>query len=451
MKNGNKRHRDFFEKFKKQTILKMMASFTVTAVVATTAVVIINQEQPTLAFNSVSAVGSTVIYDAVVFDPGQTIEDDSLYIYIESSLERYRRPLTLGQNFGTFEMRYLSSEYRLYIKASQGFGAKTFDSRLITSNLSLSGAVVAYEEVESVDDYFIAYELELLVNNVDNQLQDIFVRYGYIESYMYDSYQQEPYEYLTLPVSDTNQKIIITDIPRYNQTVFLYLEGIDSENNTIILDSKIFKTPIEIFGSLYISDLGFDYVSVSPFVEPNNLSAQLAWLELYEGEKQIKKIDIDLTPIEEEQSHYEHQATIINDLKSQATYRLVLKNSYIDSTTGLKNEQTLDQVTFVTLPVYSVDFSISNESTLTKLSLTFLGPSQIFSEPTYEIVATIDNFATSLEYGYFQLVSSSETSQVYEAFTILDFDTTPEVIEIYANKTSQDLMLYSQKVFTYTL
>ena len=64
---------------KKETVLRLMTSLTVTVVAAATIVVVQAQVQPLVRFNSVSAIGTNIVYDAEILDIDNTIDDSSLF------------------------------------------------------------------------------------------------------------------------------------------------------------------------------------------------------------------------------------------------------------------------------------------------------------------------------------------------------------------------------------
>lgn len=97
MKTAKNRHEEFLQRFKKETILRWMASLTVTVVTVATVVVVTSREEPTVRFKDVSAVGNQIVYHAEVLDPGQTFVNDSLVLDIQTSLELTKFRLLLAK------------------------------------------------------------------------------------------------------------------------------------------------------------------------------------------------------------------------------------------------------------------------------------------------------------------------------------------------------------------
>ena len=119
----------FFERHKKEHLLRWMTSFFTTAAVVTAGVVIIENEQkndPEVRFNNVYLYGDTIYYEAEVNDPHNAIIEDTLILDVKSGFEMIRVPLSPQSYSGNLQIRYPELEYRLSIKGSQGFGQKTY-------------------------------------------------------------------------------------------------------------------------------------------------------------------------------------------------------------------------------------------------------------------------------------------------------------------------------------
>ena len=220
---------------KKDAILKWMAGFSVTVVVVATAVIEGQRENPSISFDRVSAVGTTIVYQTTILDPGATITQDSLLLEIASSLEIYEVPLVLGQTSGTHQMRYAESEYTLTIKGSQGFGEKAFISEKVKSKLLLSGAVSQYQLLNREEDSFLQYEVSTLYYDPSSTLESVWLRFGYLENYYLHNPDAVPNNDIMIPITSASQTMYLPEIPNDNYTVFLTLEGRKTDQSRIQL------------------------------------------------------------------------------------------------------------------------------------------------------------------------------------------------------------------------
>lgn len=452
MKTVLNRHDKVLERFKKETILKWMASLTVTVVVTATIIVSNSIEQPLVKFNTVNAVGTTIVYDAEIIDPGLTIYQDSLTLEIKSSLESFALPLQLGQNFGTQEMRYLASEYTLSIKGSQGYGAKTFASQVVTNNLALSGAIMSYQITSQSGSESIDYQVDCLIYNKDNELSSLWLRYGFIETSWYESGGELPQNFVTLSLINTTSKqsVNAVGIPDYNFTVFMYLEGLNSRQETIVLDQKIFKTPPYISGSFYVQDAGADFLDLYYYFASPKLINQTAMIELFEADKLIATQPVEVEETHEEPYPQEQNSTIrFEKLKANTIYKLKMTTSYLDIT-GERIIKEIYQEQVMTTPPYSVsaDLIVNGQEMTINLSIT--APSGLFGQVGYSYYEQTSDYPMFLGAGTFEIISSTGETTIYQAVftrpTVTNF-----TIKATADKTVGQNVYYGTILYTFNV
>lgn len=449
VKNNNRRN-NFWERNKKETVLRWMATFTVTVAAAATIIVMETKEQPQAIFNNVSAVGSRIIYDLEILDPAISLETNSLNLYINSSLEAFKVPLSLGQNQGSQEMRYLSSEYTLSIKGSLGFGEKTLAKQTITSNLNLSGSILSHTLLSDKDDQNLDYRVDVLIYNKDQMLNSMWLRYGLVESFSHQGGPLEPYNFEKIVLTSLEQSVVIPQVPNYNYTIFMYLEGSDANDNVYLLDAKKIMTPTFLDGSLFIHDVGDDFVEFSYFLLLDSLPNQTATIKLYDGQSLMVSSDIDLASAEhsEEPPLYQEEQTIIfNSLTSDKEYRLLLTTSYEDLNEGVTITKDLYSETFRTAPKYEVNAKLSAGGNGLTLDLMIIDENNILSEFTYSLYDISGEEQVFLNYGDFQLGEESGNIKNYITF-LAEPETSNYMVNISANKTIGQRVYYQTNIYT---
>jgi len=447
----NNRRENFWARTKKETVLRLMTSLTVTVVAAATIVVVQAQVQPLVRFNSVSAIGTNIVYDAEILDIDNTLDDSSLFLYIKSSLEAFKIPLDLGRNFGTQEMRYLSSEYTLSIMGSQGFGQKTFASEKIISNLELSGAITGYALASELNQYGLTYSVDFLIYNKDETFVSMWLRYGYIESYLYQNTNQEPQYYQTLDITNLENTVLLQEIPNYNYTIFLYLEASDIDQKIYTLDFKTIKTPPFIDGSLFIEDVGVNYVEFSYYISVNSLNAQSAMVELYDGDKKIAEQNLDMTlhpEFYEPMAYQEPGKVRFANLTEEKTYTLKLSTSYIDEINGHKIYKQLYSSDFLTAPFYQLSAQMEYLENIIILTLTVDDPKAILTELQYNIYEIVDGYQSTITSGYFQMGNPNGTVTTYMA-SFNKPDTASYFIEVLGNKLIGETIYYATTLYEF--
>lgn len=445
MQTFSERNKKFWERMKKEQVLRWMASLTVTMAAAVTIVVVTAKEEPLVRFNDVSAVGNNIIYHAEILDPGSTFVLDSLVLDIKGSLETYSIPLTLGQNSGTQTMRYLSSDYTLSIRGSQGFGLKTFASKTIRSNYELSGAITAYRFTSSGQSYL--YEVDTLVYNKDQMLQSIWLRYGY-------TFNNEPvssggapiYELPQIPITSETQTLQLEPIPSYSYSVHLFIEGSDGLQ-TYALGELIITNPTSIQASLWITDLSYDYVELSPSIYPLDVPYTTVRLDLYDGAKKIASQKVPTTaPAQSSQSepNYEQSYIRFDNLLANHNYEARLVSLYLDNISGKMVEQFVSSP-FTTTHIFSLTMSHQLTANEVIINITTNDPNNVLNDVFYTVYETIGDYEQYSSAGNFTLMQTEGNGKHYQA--IIPRSSNPMKIEVQVNKQAGSNVYFST-VFT---
>lgn len=431
---------------KREAILKWMAGFSVTVVVVATAVIEGQRENPSISFDRVSAVGTTIVYQTTILDPGATITQDSLLLEIASSLEIYEVPLVLGQTSGTHQMRYAESEYTLTIKGSQGFGEKAFISEKVKSKLLLSGAVSQYQLLNREEDSVLQYEVSTLYYDPSSTLESVWLRFGYLENYYLHNPDAVPNNDIMIPITSASQTMYLPEIPNDNYTVFLTLEGRKTDQSILSLDEIRFKTPLKIYGSLYVEDIGPDYLTVFPYISEHYLREEVVTVSLWENEKQIQSKTLTFSlPVETASEFQEPMSESIvitfDKLKSYTPYGLKMHIQYIDEITGKTITKLVASASTTTTKTYQSDVAYSLNGSLLHIDLNIDDPNAVLSDMSYTIFDVSGEFEMYLNSGVFELIQTQGTISLF-AMDIDLLEVTKLSIDIYATKTVDSVMFY---------
>jgi len=433
---------------KREAISKWFASFTVTAVV-TVAVVAVRANPPT-ADLTLRSVGNEIVYRAIVADPDQKITRDSLVLSITTPTFSYEEDMTLGLTLGTFTMTQPSTEYKVAVKASLGYGLETLTSSTITSSAGLSGAIaeVSLDPSIHLEDqpYSLSYNVRTLYEDPNDELSDITLYYDYVDTYTYENSSSEssysesyssqipanaynPTYGYSIPIVQGNQISSISDIPNFNYTVFLRLAGTKvSDQSLIILDEMTFKTPYNVGASFYINDLGGDYATfyISPSeMSSSNLAVDVDFtLKLYDvNETLLESIPVvfqteTVTEGDWESSGfsytYQWAQITVDGLTPLTFYRANLFAAYTDPNTSEAVDRSIRYLVFNTFPEYSIQIDHTDTGTTMDYTITVNDPSFVFQEFYYNVVDTTGEYEQYINYGTF-VTQSQGAERIYTA------------------------------------
>lgn len=432
---------------KREAISKLLSSFTVTAVV-TVAVVAIRANPPT-ADLTLRAVGDEIVYRATVADPDQKISFDTLVLSITSPNLSYEEDMTLGLTMGTFTMTSPSTEYKVAVKASLGYGLETLASATITSKGTLSGAVAEVELDPSIDlnsqPYSLAYNIRTLYDDPRQELSDLTLYYDFVETSVYEnsssessessdsqSYSSEipayaytPNYYYSVPISETDQVSMISDIPNWNYTVFLRLAGTKvSDQSTVILDEMTFTTPFNINASFYINDLGSDYATF--YISPSEVAKvdPVFTLKMFDvDETLIQSIPLSFQTETVSEGEWESSGltytyrwaqVTVDGLNPLTFYHADLYAAYTDPNTTEEVDRVLSTLPFNTFPHYTVDVSHTETETTYEFTITVNDPDLIFQDFYFNMFDTTTEYEQYLQYGNF-VTQSQGAERIYTA------------------------------------
>lgn len=244
-----KRRHKIFEKYKKEKLLRWMMSFFVTSAVAVT--VIINQDviNPIVSFDSVEVYGKEIYYSATIEDPGNTLVQDSLSLEVESGLEVFNVPLTLGQNMGKLNVRFDNLDYRLALKGSQGYGPKTFDKRTVRTNSEFLLDIVDVQVSNTLDNQY-TFNVALNIINAPSDLHILLLRPGYkVNSGTTNEITPLP----DVEVNALSKEVLISGVPLTADEFIVTLMGL-KEGGEVLYDEFMLALDSASFRRMNITD-----------------------------------------------------------------------------------------------------------------------------------------------------------------------------------------------------
>ncbi|MBI9010551.1 MAG: hypothetical protein JEZ05_11060 [Tenericutes bacterium] len=391
-----------------QALKSIFSSFLIT-VTAVVVIVVVTPKSPKAEIQSLRAFNNAIIYSINVTDSDSAIIEDTLIVTLENQFEAYETTLVLGNNFGKFLDLQDDTEYKLKVLADKGFGLEVLDSQTIYTAPVAGGVLLSSELIEEGEWNYV-YQLEYLVNDVFNEYKSIQVRYGY----KYNG-EVEVFNYTTEALSFDDSSFIIDDA-NSNMEVFVYLEAVTQEDNTVILDEMSFLTPYQV------------YASLSP-MEVSNTTAEFSiWLEQseemdieYEALLMINDYIVQRKSIIHDESedlgmHHGGVTVEFTDLLMDQEYSVALLAKYQDPITLKRVEVNVNSFDFVTLTNFSVDYQVIDNETYIEVTINLSDPEARFTD-AYYTVWEVTEFGTwqyeSMSYDFIE-----DGDQLYISFTI---------------------------------
>lgn len=369
------------ENRKRHFIRQWLSSLAITTVVVVAAV-IAPSSPPNAFFERIGTFDDSIYYDVNVTDVSNSIVDDSLMIIVESQYDHYEIPLALGLNSGVVENLRENTKYDVLVVASRGFGSETLAKESLTTVVRSGGAILSVE-LSTTDPS--QYELEYLIRTKYLDLDQIYqsVRLNYCIDYHepHEQPQDECIDYVSIALSSEDEENFIL-VPNYNLTVYLVLEATNALGNEIILDTMSFKTPLNIDGSLYLRDVTYESVEISAYVDFTVVDGIKYYLELYENIKLINQFELT-EPVSSVQM--DSNTLIIDELKTETTYSLVLKANYVDPLTEVLTDIEITSIEFSTTPNYFVTVNMTEDIDFYYIDISIDDPSNILHQFYYII------------------------------------------------------------------
>jgi hypothetical protein len=356
------RLKEFQKKLKERTkfdIVKgLFQAFTVT-VVAVVAVTVFIPKSPVASFDKVKAFSHEIIYQVNVLDEDNIVKSNEVFLVAESQYETFKRPISLGDNYGTFTGLRKDTQYSLKVLYDKGYGEEVLTKTTITTDNPMVAAISDVDIMTSghMGLYNIAISYGDTVGYSDWQIRFATI---YPES---EEYSQEVY-YNTLVLPMMDETVQLEFYPSNGAVYHIILEA-KYEDKMVILDEVSLKAPFSVYGYLYLTDYTEDQVQLYIYGEEQTEVDVLYVLELYQGENLVKKYEYDsLNQFQNDEN------LIITDLNPDTDYYLFLKAYYRDPITLLETHVLLSEVYVHTLSDSTTPIVIPNSPVVTVENLT---------------------------------------------------------------------------------
>jgi hypothetical protein len=361
---------------KRHMLRNWISSFAITTVVVV-ATVLSPQIAPYAIIDRVGSIDDQIYYSVTVQDPDRLLLAESLKIIISNQLENYEINLILGQNNGFIESLRRGTEYEVKVVGSRGYGAEILAKTQLTTSAEPGAAILSYQpQTPDINDpmaHFLTYDILASTYDPEGEFLSVTLRYAVVYASEYSPQMDfDSLSYTDLPMTSNLMTFVLDYIPNNNIYVVLILEAIDRSNVTVILDQVVFRTPINIEASIYVSNASYDSIEIQVYPDFSTLPGIEYRLELYKSEKLLKTVDIVEIP---DSSHYGGQKIEFEHLQGETDYELVLIATYQNPDTGLMETKTLNTLTASTTPYYQLTVTVSDEGTYYQVDLSVDDPS----------------------------------------------------------------------------
>jgi len=341
---------------KRQKFIKMLSSFTVTAVVATTALFL--PAPPTAEFLALSTLGNAIYYETLVRDGESAIVDDSLKILLENALDSREASLDSGRDFGLFEDLTAGHEYTVSIVSNQGFGETTLAEQTIRVEDSPGGMIIGEELLTVIDpavfEQTLSYHVFTFVHDPEGIYTQIRVMYGVSYSQGEAGVPQEPQSWEPATPGTTPGHYLLDGIFNYNLRVFVRLVADTATETDLLLDTYEFSTPLRFLTSLYVAEAHQDQLIFHFYPDFQTVEDAIFTLDLKRGDRVVDSRTITESPeIPPAQSMEEAVVLVFGGLGDRTEYAAVLRVEYLDPDSGIAVSQTLSESAVMTTPEWS--------------------------------------------------------------------------------------------------
>jgi len=412
-KTANKR----VEQRKRQSLLKTLSSFTVTTVVATVAFFL---PVDATAILSAQSVGNAIYYEVNVSDPESAIVEGTLYIEAKNNLNEQTQDLAIGQSSGVFLDLTPDSDYVLTVHANQGFGDKTLATQTVHSGAGIGGLItdtLLLTERDPLQHFMpLSYQVNFFVNDPNMEIASLRLRYAFLLPY---EMQENPVPaddaYTEIGVDIHSLSTIISDIPDFNATVFLFFEANLLSGETIVLAHKIFRTPVRLECSLYQTSAGPTFIEATFYGDYSIIPSIAYTIHFYSGVERIhtQTVTKDLASMNDDMRVFRWE-----NLLPSSLYRVEVIAEYSDPETGSTVTETLSSIGVRTSAPYSAQVTFTEHTADYDVSVQLNDPNGIVQNVQYMIYSiSPEGYRLYVSSGV--IVMASSGNGVYQGTVVL--------------------------------
>lgn len=449
MNSYRERKKKFFDKQKKLMIQKLMSSFAITVVVVVIAVTIVSKI-PKAEIVKAEAFGSDVYYEVKVTDDDYKIISGSLYIVAYNATESHEISLELGLQTGHFGDLKANTDYEIVVNADYGYGKGILASSKVTTSSNYGGRITNWQEDVSgnlMNNEILSYNVYTSYNDLKQEIQSVVLKYAYVyqDEITDELYIPDSSLFTVLEITSMQQTTLLSNIYNENIRIYLILEATLITSETIILDQKYFDTPLKLYSSLYISDVGPNYLIASLYADYYKRQDITYIVNLIRDGEIIETKTYDYTDFvsSNENEYMESQIEIVfNGLPVGTEYHLQLIAMYPNLDSGIKEYQELYFFDVATSPSYKIDFKSSKTETTINLQIDLYDPSLVFSDINYSVFKVIDGVESYYSNGTISMEYLGEERYQNILEVIVDPGYEYKIL-IYATKTVNPSIKYN--------
>ena len=398
------RMKKFMERQKKLTRFQALKSIfssmlmTVTVVVIATVTI---PKSPEAEIIDIDVFSNRIVYNIFVQDSDSAIIEDTLLIEIENQSEKHDYPLEIGENTGVITELSEDTEYTIRVLADKGFGSEVLDKETFKTYDKTGGAFTNVDLLSEPDYYELDYQIGLFINDPFDEYSNVQIRYGF--KYYYND---EVEEYYTVPINKTDTEFLLNNVYNEDTEIHIYIEATNSDFEIVELDYMMFRTPFNLYGSMYINQVSYDLISVSTYPEyPDDVEVEyeLILMRNYTEEDRI----ILERPVYEEgeyEPHHMESSIVFDGLKPNVEYTIKLVANYRNPYTLVMENKVLSIESATTLEKPKFDIEV------------------IDNVDSYEVTLTIDEPLNSYDKAYYIILEDSEFGYMQYEFQEYDFE-----------------------------
>ena len=448
MNSYRERKKKFWDKEKKQLVQKLMSSFAITVVVVVIAVTIATRI-PKAKIIQVEAFGNDIYYEVEVIDDDYQIISGSLAIVATNATEYHEILLELGNQSGSFGSLKANTTYDIAIYADYGYGKGTLAASKVTTLANYGGKITNWQNIRfntSQINESLLYHIYTSYNDLKGEISSVLLKYAYVYQDMISGelFIPDSNEFAEIPITNMQQTTLLSDVPNENVRIYLILEATLLTSEVVILDQKHFDTPLKLYSSLYVSDVGPNYLLVSFYPDYYQRQDIVYIVNLIKNgevidQKTFTAADFPQTDHEE----YNESESIITftNLLPLTKYHLQLIAQYPNLITEKEESQELDFFDTSTTPNYKIIYKSSKTENTIRLQIDLQDQNMVFSNFNYYMIKIVDGVESYVSSGTVEMGQLER----YNYQGILTETIEPGYqykIILYATKTIDSSLLY---------
>lgn len=352
------RLKNFQEKLKKKSkyeIIKSLFQAVTATVVSVVAVTVLIPKSPIANFDKIKVFSHEIIYEVNVTDEEFTVEDNTLTLVLENQYVSLSKPISIGNNYGSFSNLEDNTKYNLSVVYNKGFGNEIIAKESIVTKNDLVVAITDVNYQRNEIDELTTLDLSLLYGDVSEYADlslEYAVDYGYSEELLYE----------TISLIDLPEIVSLEFYYQPSQIEYVFLVSGVKNAQTWIIDEIHYKPPFELNAEVYLGYFN-DNEAAFYIYQDSNLDFEVDFrVDLYHGVNQVNSIDYEITSSEQHQ--HGSPPFLIDKLKPETEYRFVFIATYISPDTLRSQEMIIDEIVVNTLqePIYEISI-IENDNT----------------------------------------------------------------------------------------